>query len=93
MERIDLAGSETWLLIRVLIPTGSETTPAADQAGDEQIQRGVSERVSRQIGHSTSRGWGFFLVQKQENDLQASTGQPHHVIELFLYQESHPPFR
>jgi len=31
------------------------------------------------------RGWGFFLVQKQGDDAQASTGESHHVIELFLY--------
>jgi hypothetical protein len=32
--------------------------------------------------------YGFFIIQRQEDDLQASAGNPHHVIELYLYQES-----
>jgi len=44
-------------------------------------------------GETTSRGWGFFLVQKQADKTQATIGASQHIIELFLYQESHPPFR
>jgi hypothetical protein len=33
------------------------------------------------------RGWGFFLIERQIDDAQASAGQSHHVIELYLYQE------
>lgn len=32
-------------------------------------------------------GWGFFLIEKQEDDVPASAGQSHHAIELYLYQE------
>jgi len=38
-------------------------------------------------------GWGFFLIQKQEDDPQALAGELRHVIELFLYQERDRPRR
>jgi hypothetical protein len=37
--------------------------------------------------------WGFFLIQKQEDDPQAPAGELRHVIELFLYQERERPRR
>jgi len=40
-----------------------------------------------------SSGWGFFLIQKQEDDPQAPAGELRHVIELFLYQERERPGR
>ena len=33
------------------------------------------------------RGWGFFLVEKEEGGLQGSAGGSHYLIELYLYQE------
>jgi hypothetical protein len=33
------------------------------------------------------RGWGFFVVQTQEDELPASVGGSRHLIDLFLYQE------
>lgn len=33
------------------------------------------------------RGWGFFLVQKGANSGSRPSATPHHVIEVFLYQE------
>jgi hypothetical protein len=89
MECSRLYGSEAPLFIRVLIPEDGETTAEAGQASDEPAQRQVSERAAQQISGSASRNWGFFLVQKQGDDPQAVAGESHHVIELFLYQESH----
>jgi hypothetical protein len=35
-----------------------------------------------------SCAYGFFIIQRQEDGLRASAGNPSHVIELYLYQES-----
>ena len=93
LERSHLSSSEISLLIRVLIPKGSEGIQAAGHSGDELSQPRVSEEVAQQAGRSSSRGWGFFLVQKQEDTPQDSVGKLQNVIELFLYQEKHPSFR
>jgi len=42
---------------------------------------------AQQSGRRECRGWGFFLIQKQEDGPQASAGGAHQVIELYLYQE------
>lgn len=83
MERSRLSGSEASLLIRVLIPEDDGMTQEAGQANDESCQHQVSEGADQK----SSRGWGFFLVQKQGGDLQASVEESQYVIELFLYQE------
>jgi anti-sigma regulatory factor (Ser/Thr protein kinase) len=84
--------SEAPLLIRVLIPKDSETTRAVSQAGDESSQRQVSEQTVQQVRRSISRGWGFFLIQKQEDTPQVSAGKSQDVTELFLYQERAIPY-
>jgi hypothetical protein len=59
----------------------------------------VSDGAGRDLARSGSdtrgaspgkrRGWGFFLVEKQESQVSAS--EPHQLIELYLYQErGHP---
>lgn len=47
----------------------------------------VAEETAQPAGRSTSHGWGFFLVQKQQDNPPAPAGEQHDVIELFLYQE------
>lgn len=37
-----------------------------------------------QDGQQKHPGWGFFLIQKYDNDPQASDLASHYVIELFL---------
>lgn len=87
LERSRLDGSEPSLIVRVLVPESNGVTEAGGQAGNEPGQGRVSARVARQGNRPSSRGWGFFLVQKQVDDPQVSAGKSHHLIELFLYQE------
>jgi len=87
LERSYLSHSRMSLLIRVLIPKGSEAIQPADQPSDKSSQPQISEGMVQQASRSPSRGWGFFLVQKQEDDPQALAGESHYLIELFLYHE------
>lgn len=84
MERSRLYGSDTPLIIRVLIPKDYEATQEADQTSDKPSQYQTSERADQK----SSRGWGFFLVQKQEDEPKASAEESQYMIEVFLYQES-----
>lgn len=88
MERHHPAdSSEVQIIIRVLFSAGEETAQETEKAGNEPGQRRKSEGVTPQPGGSAARGWGFFLVQKQSEDPQISTGGGYELIELFLYQE------
>jgi hypothetical protein len=40
-----------------------------------------------EVGREKRRGWGFYLLERQANNPQASAGKPHHLVELCLYQE------
>lgn len=37
--------------------------------------------------HESSRGWGFFLIERIVDDTQTADEDMHHSIELFLYRE------
>jgi hypothetical protein len=87
LERSQLNGLEASLIIRVLIPAGSQATQAAHRVSDEPSQGQASARAAQQVSRPPSRGWGFFLVQKPEDNPQASAGESYYLIELFLYQE------
>lgn len=47
-----------------------------------------SSSVARRVGPEKRRGWGFFLLQRQESDPPPGQVDPHRVIELYLYQET-----
>lgn len=88
MERHHPADSaETRFIIRVLFSAGEETAPGTKRTGSRPGQHLGSEQVTPQPGCSAARGWGFFLVQKQSDDPQISTGGVYELIELFVYQE------
>lgn len=87
-ERSKLHSSDALLIIRVLVSEDSAVTQELDQTSDAPCQRQASERMIQQISQPNSRGWGFFLVQKQGNSPPVPAGETHHLIELFLYQES-----
>lgn len=82
MERGRLSGSTTVLRIRVLIPDQDGATVESGQAGNE-----VAEQMAQPASRPAARGWGLFLIQKQEDDAHTVAGESRFLIELFLYQE------
>ncbi len=88
LERSQLNDSGVSLIIRVFIPEDGEVKQEAVWSGNKPKQHHLPARVAQQVRRSPARGWGFFLVQKQGDDPQTVTEESHHVIELYLYQES-----
>jgi len=86
-ERSHLHNSATSLIIRVFI-SDDDNGP-----GDEPKSHQLSAEQLQQVRPPATRGWGFFLVQKQADALPLLSTGPHHLIELFLYRESHRLFR
>lgn len=79
LRRIHLNSVEASLIIRVYVAAGG--------GGPGEARR---QHRPVQVRQPPVRGWTFFLVQKQTDD---SSIWPGHLIELFLYQESHRLFR
>jgi hypothetical protein len=90
MERIQKAAMEA---LRKATQRGHQDQPDLPVTVRVWISDAYTEERSRfgsndeQGGRQERRGWGFFLIQKQEDGPQASAGESRHVIELFLYQE------
>jgi len=89
IDRRHVHGSEGLLIIRVLILEDDDVLQEAGLADDASSQRQTSKRIVQEASRSPSCGWGFFLVNKQVDAPPVLTKKPHHLIELFLYQESH----
>lgn len=89
LERSHQNNSDASIIIRVFVPEDGETMPEINLPGDELKQQQQSTEAVQQVRPSPARGWGFFLVQKQGIVRPVLTTRPHHLIELFLYQESH----
>ncbi|MBE7556169.1 MAG: hypothetical protein HS126_34375 [Anaerolineales bacterium] len=75
------------LMIRVFVLEGGEAAQTGGGPGEPEEDLSSAEPV-QPARSSPSRGWGFFLVQKHGDASQAVAGEGHHLIELFLYQES-----
>ncbi len=46
-----------------------------------------SNSRARKVSSQKHRGWGFFLLERHEDDRQAPQPESNRVIELYLYQE------
>ena len=71
-----------------------QSLPVCVRIWSSGIGRSPSNPEAPQREYQEARGWGFFLIRKQEPDPQASVEESHHVVELYLYQErEHSPGR
>jgi anti-sigma regulatory factor (Ser/Thr protein kinase) len=90
LERIRKAVTEA---LRKAAKRGHQDQPDLPATVRVWISDAYTEDRSRpspndeQGGRQEHRGWGFFLIQKQEDGPQASAEGAHHLVELFLYQE------
>jgi hypothetical protein len=91
LEGSRLNDADTAPIIRVFVSEYGEATQEAGWTNDEPRQDQLSAEAVQQVRRSPSRGWSFFLVQKQRVAPSGLTPGSHHLIELFLYQEiKHP---
>ena len=73
--------------IRVRVSNKAVTKQITDQ-GDASIpDPETSELTKKGSEQEPSQGWGFFLIERVENDTQTTGEDRHHSVELFLYLE------
>jgi anti-sigma regulatory factor (Ser/Thr protein kinase) len=77
--------SEGALAIRVLIPENDPSTQETNQARGESTQLQLPEVKAQQATQSSSRGWGFFLIDKAVP--RTDRRDVRYLIELYLYPE------
>ena len=59
-----------------------------DQGGGQRIPEAATPDLEAKLdGLQSPRGWGLFLIQNMVDDLQVTTDDRHHTVELILHLE------
>lgn len=59
-----------------------------DQGGGQQIPQAATPDLEAKLdGLQSARGWGLFLIKNMVDDLQVTSDDRHHTVELVLYLE------
>lgn len=74
---IQVLTSKTALAIRIRDQGGSKPIPEANEPDLE----------AKLAGLQTPRGWGLFLMKNMVDDINISSDETHHTIELIMYRE------
>ena len=76
------------ITIRVLISAKTITISNTDQIREPILEPGSPNLAVNEVRPRSSRGWGFFLIEKMMDDFRISRDEAcRHTIELFLYLE------
>lgn len=79
--------SGAMLVVRVFVAARGKARQKDGSTGGKAVRRHLPGNASQPVNRSSSGGWGFFLVQRQENAPPVLTAGPQQLIELFLYEE------
>jgi anti-sigma regulatory factor (Ser/Thr protein kinase) len=55
---------------------------------DLSTAKAIFSSGTRKVSSQKSRGWGFFLLERLEDDPHTKEVESHRLIELYLYQET-----
>lgn len=74
---IQVLGSETSLLVRVVDQGGGQPLPAPE----------TPDLEAKLASQQTTRGWGLFLIQNMVDKINVATEASHHTVELVIRLE------
>ena len=74
---IKVLASETALAVRIRDQGGSRPIPAA---GEPDLEAKLAEL-------QTARGWGLFLIKNMVDEMNVTSDETHHTVELVMYLE------
>jgi anti-sigma regulatory factor (Ser/Thr protein kinase) len=73
--------------IRIQASAKAVTVTITDQGSGPIPDPQSPDLAAKVTGQQSSRGWGFFLIEKMTDNFRISGDEAHHTIELFLYLE------
>lgn len=74
---IKVLASKTALAVRIRDQGGSRPIPAA---GEPDLEAKLAEL-------QTARGWGLFLIKNMVDEMNVTSDETHHTVELVMYLE------
>ncbi|MGH2619330.1 MAG: ATP-binding SpoIIE family protein phosphatase [Anaerolineales bacterium] len=78
------------LPVRIRLEASNEKLSVfiTDQGGGQRIPEAATPDLEAKLdGLQSPRGWGLFLIQNMVDDLQVTTDDRHHTVELILHLE------
>jgi len=77
--------------VRVLATDSDVSVQITDQGGDQQMPEAENPDIEAKLaGLQTPRGWGLFLIKNMVDDMQVTTDDRHHTLELTLHLKGDP---
>ncbi|MDQ3767757.1 MAG: SpoIIE family protein phosphatase [Actinomycetota bacterium] len=77
--------------VRVVASDTDVSVQITDQGGDQQMPEAENPDIEAKLaGLQTPRGWGLFLIKNMVDDMQVTTGDRHHTLELTLHLKGDP---
>ena len=77
--------------VRVVATDTDVSVQITDQGGEQQMTEAESPDIEAKLaGLQTPRGWGLFLIKNMVDDMQVTTGDHHHTLELTLHLKGDP---
>jgi serine phosphatase RsbU (regulator of sigma subunit)/anti-sigma regulatory factor (Ser/Thr protein kinase) len=72
--------------VRVLVSPDDLRVLITDQGGDREIPESEAPDIEAKLaGLQTPRGWGLFLIQNMVDEMEVSSDEGGHTVELVLY--------
>ncbi|CAN5274262.1 hypothetical protein BH20ACT22_BH20ACT22_09130 [soil metagenome] len=77
--------------VRVVATDTDVSVQITDQGGDQQMPEAENPDIEAKLaGLQTPRGWGLFLIKNMVDDMQVTTDDRHHTLELTLRLKGDP---
>ncbi|MFQ5595445.1 MAG: ATP-binding protein [Anaerolineae bacterium] len=79
---------ELLVSIRLLTSGTALSVQITDQGGSQPIPEPETPDLAAKLaGQQTPRGWGLFLIDKMVDEMNVTSDETHHTVELILYLE------
>jgi serine phosphatase RsbU (regulator of sigma subunit)/anti-sigma regulatory factor (Ser/Thr protein kinase) len=71
--------------VRVVASAGSLRVQVTDRGGDREIPEAETPDLEAKLeGRQKPRGWGLFLIEQMVDEVQVTSDEDHHTVELRL---------
>jgi len=76
------------VMIQVLQTDDAVAVRIIDQGAGQEIPEPETPNIEAKLaGTQTPRGWGLFLIKNMVDEMNVTTDESHHTVELVLYRE------
>jgi anti-sigma regulatory factor (Ser/Thr protein kinase) len=88
MEHGNRYEAELPVAVRVLVVDGALRIQITDRGGDRAIPAAETPDLEAKLaGLQKPRGWGLFLIKNMVDEMEVTSDETHHTVELVFHLE------